>query len=245
MPSSRTPPAWRRAFLRALSRCANVTLAARVAGIDQGGVYAYRQRNPAFARAWARALAIGEARVAREAYAVPPLDPARPRVLSRCGHGGRLKLITPAPDRWNEEKEERFFDALMACGNLTAAAARVGVSFQTIYKRRLQWPEFDNAVRETCAIAAEDLNRQLIRAGSNTLVPPTIALGVETVLVSVDQAIRIVQMNLPGLRDKAGAARRPGTAAQREPTVEEVCARIEETLSRLPEEGDPKDRDDG
>ncbi len=47
---------WKRAFLAALSRSPDVTLAARRAGIDRATAYRARQRNTQFAAQWDAAL---------------------------------------------------------------------------------------------------------------------------------------------------------------------------------------------
>jgi len=58
----------RRAFLRQLAACANVTHAARAAGkLNRSALYKARRRLPAFARAWDAALAAGLERTAAEA----------------------------------------------------------------------------------------------------------------------------------------------------------------------------------
>lgn len=56
MTKSRTPPAWRRAFLRELSRSGSVAGAAERCGIDRTSAYQLRNRNAAFAASWQRAV---------------------------------------------------------------------------------------------------------------------------------------------------------------------------------------------
>lgn len=46
----------KRHFLDHLSVSANVTAAARVAGVERGTIYGWREADPAFASAWADAL---------------------------------------------------------------------------------------------------------------------------------------------------------------------------------------------
>lgn len=201
MPASLRPRPWRGVFLRTLSETANVSEAARTAGVQWSTAYSYRRRNGLFARDWMRALEDGrKALAARERLIeIDDHGPAA-RVLSRAGPGRGLKLIRPGEGRWTPEREARFFEELMRTANLSASAEAVGISARAIHSRRSLFPAFDAAVRETCVIAAERFNLLLIHAGSNTLAPPAIAHDIDTPLVSVNQAIRIVQMNLPERR---------------------------------------------
>ena len=79
MTDPRTPPAWRRAFLRELARSGNAASAARACDLDPTFPYQYRRRNPAFAMSWERALA-----KAREAPS--------PRPSTACKAGAQDKL---------------------------------------------------------------------------------------------------------------------------------------------------------
>ncbi|HEU4820598.1 MAG TPA: hypothetical protein VFS87_05510 [Qipengyuania sp.] len=63
MTKTRTPPAWRRAFLRELARSGSVRLAAEACGVDRTYPYQLRKRNAAFAASWERALAAAGVRL--------------------------------------------------------------------------------------------------------------------------------------------------------------------------------------
>ena len=161
MPSSITPPLWRRAFLRALGQGANVSVAARHAGIGRRQPYTHRGKNPLFARLWAQAEERG-----REALATgKELDLASvaPRTLTiRQSRTGGAKMITPGEAQWSEEKEQQFLDHLAATGNLEASAHAVGISRTSLYRRRRQWPAFCEAWNQAKADAVDRLELLLI-----------------------------------------------------------------------------------
>jgi hypothetical protein len=55
-------------FLEVLAETGNVTLAARAVGFSRGGVYAHRQIDEAFAKAWEEAEEIAADRLEAEAW---------------------------------------------------------------------------------------------------------------------------------------------------------------------------------
>lgn len=193
MPSKTTPPEWRRAFLRALGRCANVREAARAAGIDHSTVYQYRKCNPHFARLWAEALATGRAALA--SGRVPEdvaLEDARPRTI-RSSRTGKTCIMATGEGRWNGTVEETFFACLAETGNVRAAARAINMSTAALYNRRKLWPSFDQRWDAVVVLATERLAMSLLTSAHNVLEQPDMPLP-EFTDMSVDQAIRVAQL---------------------------------------------------
>ena len=85
MANTKTPPAWRRAFLRELARSGNATSAARACDLDPTYPYQTRRRNPAFAASWERALASAREALCPQRGADPEEAPVCPQgSLSRA-----------------------------------------------------------------------------------------------------------------------------------------------------------------
>lgn len=199
MPSKTTPPEWRRAFLRALGRCANVREAARAAGIDHATAYQYRKSNPHFARLWEDALASGRAALA--AGRVPEdvaLEDARPRTI-RSSRSGKTCVMATGAGRWNESVEEAFFTRLAETGNVREAARAIGMSTTALYNRRKIWPAFDKCWDEVVTLATERLALSLLTSANNLLEQQEPPLP-EFADMSVDQAIRVAQLYEARLR---------------------------------------------
>jgi hypothetical protein len=205
MPSKTVPPLWRRAFLRALSLTANVTLSAHRAGIDKSTAYQLRKASPLFDRLWTQALADGRAAIA--AGRVPPeAGNTCDRPLSiRSSKSGRVCVMATGEGRWNAEVEAAFFAALAATGTVKAAARAIGMSTTALYNRCKLWPAFDARWEEVVALANERLAVQLLTSASNTLNP--VESEIPDFDMSVDQAIRIAQL-YEGRRQKNGELRR-------------------------------------
>lgn len=199
MPSKTTPPEWRRAFLRALGRCANVREAARTAGIDHSTAYQYRRTNPHFARLWADALASGRAALA--AGRVPEdvaLEDARPRTI-RSSRSGKTCVMATGAGRWNKTVEEAFFTRLAETGNVREAARAIHMSTAALYNRRKIWPAFDKRWDEVVTLATERLALSLLTSANNLLEQQEPPLP-EFADMSVDQAIRVAQLYEARLR---------------------------------------------
>ncbi|HEY0112120.1 MAG TPA: hypothetical protein VGB59_03095 [Allosphingosinicella sp.] len=99
----RAAEGWRRAFLRALARTGNARLAAELAGVDKGTAYDWRDRDPGFARDWARAKAWGQARIA--AGAVDPEEAAGPLTV-RVSKNNGAQLVKASKGRWSGAADE-------------------------------------------------------------------------------------------------------------------------------------------
>ncbi len=251
MTTTRTPPAWRRAFLRELARTGNVTSAARACNVDQTFPYQLRRRNAAFAASWERALV-----KAREVLSATEADPRfvsssaetrrrglstsldaaargatksgailRPDEIVRNSKTGQCRIIRVRQGRWSAKVEAAFLAELTATANVNAAARAAGVTPQCVYLRRKHYPafkaEWDAAVAEGFA----RIETLLVCAATTTLEPePLSARAHEGPEMSVDQAIKIWLTHRAG--GPGAIKHRLGGVARREPDIEEVRAEI-------------------
>ncbi|MEP6785112.1 MAG: hypothetical protein ABI898_05140 [Sphingomonadales bacterium] len=196
-PSKRVPR-WQAAFLRALSRCGNVRMAAEAAGIDKTVTYTRRKADPRFAAVWDRAKA--RATVRLSAGLVSDLREAassaadtRPLVI-HAGHS----FLPPQLRRsralgWNAERERAFLQRLADTCNVAEAARSIGMTLPSIYKRRANNSVFREAWDATLAAGMEALEGQLIEASVASL-DPDLPLPAHLPLVDVASAIHMVDM---------------------------------------------------
>ena len=210
MPSSTTPPLWRRAFLRALSMTANVTLSAHRAGIDKSTAYSSRHASVLFARLWDQAQADARAAIAQGRVPGGAVEITRRPLSIRSGKSGKTSVIATGEGRWNEEVEAQFFAVLAATGNVKAAARAIGMSTTALYNRRKLWPAFDTRWDEVVTLATQQLALRLLTTATNLLDPAELLLSdisPDTEPMSVDQAIRMAQL-YEGRRQKNGSLKR-------------------------------------
>jgi hypothetical protein len=132
------PPKWRRAFLRALSQTANVTLSAQLAGVDKTTAYHVRKRSLLFARLWEQAKADGRAAIDSGA-ALPDARELVQRPLSiRHSKHGKPCILAAGEGRWSDIVETEYLAQLAASANFARAAAAVGFSTVAISNRRMK-----------------------------------------------------------------------------------------------------------
>jgi hypothetical protein len=82
-------PARRSRFLTVLAESGDVSVAVRACGLSRPAAYAFRRRDPGFARQWARALTEFVTRGEREYLAVVA------QLLARAAPGGRAPNFSP------------------------------------------------------------------------------------------------------------------------------------------------------
>ena len=249
MTNHRTPPAWRRAFLRELARGGSVTRAAEACGICKTTPYQLRKTNAAFAASWTRALERARDRLSpREDGALPPdgafsmevpasagtrearLRPIlRPNETIRSSKTGKCCIMKTGPGRWNAKAEAAFLAELTASANVKAAARAAGVSTVAVYNRRKLWPafkaEWDAAVAEGFA----RIETLVVCAATTTLDPEPLPpraweCGLEAERMTMDQALKVWLAH--NARNQAGTKRRLGGPPRREPDIEEVRQEI-------------------
>lgn len=227
---------WRKRFLAALARTANVDLSAEKAGVDRSTVFLLRKRDPMFAAAWLRARAWGRARVAAEGrpvHAGGRPRPARPgeaadarELVVRTSKNAGTQIVRAGAGRWSPGAERDFIAYLVAGFGVRYAARAVGFSAFAIYKRRLNDPGFAarlDAAREEGKIRNDGL---LIDAVPLALDPEVIEAAEALPRPTIAEAIQIVRLYRPP-GERAGRGRRHGP---REPSIEEVR---NEVLRRL------------
>lgn len=254
MTTSRTPPPWRRAFLRALARSGSVAMAAERCGIDRSSAYQLRNRNPAFAASWDRAQAAArEGLTGVAASHSPPsassegemprsdastaLDPngkgrrahkrplLRPAECIRSSKTGKCCIMRTGPGRWSAAKEALFLAELTATANVKAAARAAGVSTVTVYNRRKLWPAFKAEWDAAVAEAIARLDTLVVCAATTTLDPePLPERAYQATEMSMEQAIKI--WLALNARERSGRKRRLGGPPRREPGIEEIRQEI-------------------
>lgn len=151
------------AFLAALRSGARREDAADSSGFSLMGFYGARSRDPAFAAAWAEALAL------------PPAGERRARAYERRGYQERGEvLIAPCNRRLLQRRRRRhvrfdenaratFLAHFASDCDTNAAAAAAGVSVATIHYRRRKDPDFAAAYAEALAEGYAHLEAELLR----------------------------------------------------------------------------------
>jgi hypothetical protein len=202
----RKRPRWVAAFLQALERTGEAREAATNAGIDHTTAYARRKAHPEFASAWAEALRAHGARVKREeeeaieALKRAPSTIASPHNVPPPRTGEELvvspgKVRRAGSGRWSKEKEAIFFDELAATSNMRMAADAAGVSTNTILARRLKSKLFAAKFEAVVQSAKTVIDLYLVEETKKTFDPEQIDTGDVKPRVTIDQAIKISQIN--------------------------------------------------
>lgn len=223
--SAKNSPRHRRAFLEALAETGNVTLAADQVRVSKDWAYKLRRRDLAFDADFREAVAAfrnsrpefpdsGEGPLHRfrrspslrghsidPAGSMEPLSPLRPRnlgeetVLER-GNGRRVQVKRARPGQWNQETEQHFLAALMACCNVQAAAAHVGKSAFAAYYQRRRDPGFARRWGQAIETGMCELEAVLIQNACHFLNPLDAPLPDHLLDgMCVDHAIDIARMN--------------------------------------------------
>ena len=235
---TRKEPRWVIPFLRALERTGVARAAALDAGIDYTTAYARRTAHADFADRWATALERHKAAKARaEAEELDAVRAGRwgPSTIASSGNGSPVR---PGEDlvvangqvkragngRWSARKEKIFFDELAATANARRAAGAVGMSKNAVLQRRQRHPAFAAKWDAVVAAAKVNIKLYLIEASNRTFDPDAFETGDVAPKVTIDQAIRIAQLDGGG-KNEAG-----GVEAY---DPEEVCARLEKKMDEL------------
>jgi hypothetical protein len=130
----------------ALGEGALVEAAAKQAGLALSSLYWRRERDPAFAAAWDDAI---------EQSARPVLIAAQNKRELQLQKTRRVKF-TPA-------RRETFLAHFAATGDEQAAAAKAGVSVDTVYRLRRLDPDFAAAWQAALEAAVARLDAELVR----------------------------------------------------------------------------------
>jgi len=128
-------------FLKVLRETGNRRAAAEAIGVEARLMDQRRRHDPALDRDWEDAALAAHLRLSK---AKGPFAGGSGTI--RRGKRGRLQLVDAGEKRWSAEVEERFFEALRACGNVRSAARSVGFTESAVWTRRRQWPAFAAAM---------------------------------------------------------------------------------------------------
>jgi hypothetical protein len=230
-------------FLALLAKTANVGLSSRLSGLGMPSLYHHRHANPAFDQAWGLALQQGKTALASGWAPAAILPNGRACVVGRAADGSPI-LKEARWDQWNPDKERRFLDMLAETNNIRMSVEAAGISDDTIYTRRKQWPEFAKAMADAQQRAIEALTERVIEAGSPTLAPPQIPFHVEPRIESVAKALRTVELFHPKMQDRPRVRHRPGVfsgAKRRKP--EPLLERLSAALVRVVNEDGARGED--
>jgi hypothetical protein len=138
----RPPKSWRKAFLDALSRMANVRVACEVAGVSRATAYRTRADNQTFARQWDEAIEAACDRLEQEAW--------------RRGVAGGERPVTVAGEKeMVREYSDRMLEMLLKAHRPEKFRERYEVT------TRVAGSDLDREIREL----VEDLNRRVVKAG--------------------------------------------------------------------------------
>lgn len=226
------------AFLAALRKTGNQTIAAEKAKVSRSWVQLHRTGDAAFRRAVDEAVADAKAAL-REAQrehgnGCKPapgwgfLDGEELVVRGTGGSGGgkRVQIARARVRGWSPRVEERFLSALGATCNVKAACAEVGLTPASAYGHRKRWPAFarrwDAAVAEGYARIEIGLIECAGSFLSGDALPDALPDAGPLSGMTVDHAIHLLHMHKHQVHRIRG---RPGLRA-RVPDFAEVRASI-------------------
>jgi hypothetical protein len=157
-------------FLEVLGQTGNRRAAALAIGMTPALMGQRRRFDPVLDRLWNEALDQADRRLSGANGPFDCIGAREFNVISRAADG-RMRLVASGGKRWNGKVEERFFAALSACGNMTAAARSVGFSISTIVHRRRTWPAFARRIEEALEEAELLIEFRLATWGSDMREP--------------------------------------------------------------------------
>ena len=242
MPSSPARlAAQNRAFLDALRRTGNVSLAARQAGLNRSTLRGRRRRSAAFAAGWEAALLASNAALrlgggARPAQAAGLRTKGGEIVVGRT-RGGRLQLRRSPPGRMTEAGELFFFRALAASANVRLSAAATGFTHSAFYQKKKKRPAFASEMKISLTIGYDRLEGAAIERTLQALNGPDEAWLADLIadnplpLFTFDQAFQILCLHRNAVR--LDGERRPGRPARVEPSLPAALAAIGRNLDAV------------
>lgn len=223
----------KRAFLAALARTGNQTLAAERAKVSRSWVQLHRSSDPVFRRAVDEAIAQAKAALrqgqgGRDSNGPPSRwsfhdgEELVVRGTGGAGGGKRVQIARSRLRQWSPRVEARFLTALTATCNVKAACAEVGLTPASAYNHRQRWPGFAARWREALEIGYVQIECALIHAAGNLLEPEGPVEVGPVMEMTAAHALHLLHMHKHQVR---GVGKRPGLRA-REPDIEDVRAEI-------------------
>jgi hypothetical protein len=133
---------------------------------------------------------------------MPPLPARAVRESPSPAEGGGAELVVSAGkfrrvsgERWGKRKEAIFFEELAATANATLAAEAAGVSSNAVFARRLKHPVFAAKWNAVVRASQASIDLYLVEETRKTFDPDSLDTGEVTPRVTIDQAIKISQLN--------------------------------------------------
>ncbi|MHA6720647.1 hypothetical protein ACX40Y_14500 [Sphingomonas sp. RS6] len=164
------------AFLKALRRTANVTLAAEAAGQTRKTFQKRRARNPDFATEWDAALAFAQAQLAAGPGAVAARGAGGDYGV-RGSRGRRVQVRRLPPGTLTPEAVRRFLSHLAATANVRLSAQATGVHWSTVYALRRRSATFAREMADALAEGYERLELALLACAEASLCPDGSAIA--------------------------------------------------------------------
>ncbi|HEX6375014.1 MAG TPA: hypothetical protein VFZ91_04770 [Allosphingosinicella sp.] len=221
------------AFLDALRRTGNSSLAARLCGLNRSTLRGRRRRSAVFAARWEAASLASHAALKLGGGDRPAENPGASAGLRTEGgeimvgrtRGGRLQLRRAPPGRMTEAGEHFFFRALAASANVRLSAAATGFTHSAFYQKRKKRPAFASEMKLALTIGFDRLEAAAIERTLQALAgggPETAWLGAAIAgnplpPFTFDQAFQILCLHRDTVR--LDGARPPGRPARVEPNL--------------------------
>jgi hypothetical protein len=98
-------------------------------------------------------------------------------------------------ERWSKQKEQIFFEELAATANAKLAAEAAGVSTNAVFARRLKHPLFRAKWEAVVRTSKASIDLYLVEEAKKTFDPADLDTAGVAPRVTIDQAIKISQLN--------------------------------------------------
>lgn len=162
------------AFLNALRRTGNVSLAAGEAGEHRQTLQRWRARFPDFASEWEAAIAFAEAHLLEGGTVRPHSEAAVTQggeYSVRATRGRRIQVRRAKPGLLTLAGERIFLAHLAATANVRLAAAATGIGWNAIYARRRNVAGFAEQMDAALAEGYARLEMALVAHAIASLAP--------------------------------------------------------------------------
>ncbi|TMJ19969.1 MAG: hypothetical protein E6G92_09490 [Alphaproteobacteria bacterium] len=202
------------AFVAAVEGGALIADAARAAGVALSTLYYRRDRDPAFAAAWAEAVVKSGGPVL---------------VLGQCGR--RYQKQRSRRMRFTRERKQAFLDHFAGSCNLAAAAEAAGVSVDSVYDHLMNDPAFAQGFEAALQtgyrlLEAETLQQQRAAQEAYRIRPKSGAGFAQ----SFERSLQLLREYKSGGADGRIGRRAPKRVRERW-TFEEAMAALEKKLT--------------
>jgi len=135
--------------------------------------------------------------------------------------------------RWSQAKEAIFFEELAATANATMAAEAAGVSPNAVFARRLKHPLFRAKWEAVVRTSKAAIDLYLVEETKKTFDPASLDSGEVAPRVTIDQAIRISQLNAPKKKEQEEELPNPFAEEAAAMTPDDVAELREKLVRKL------------